>query len=80
MQALLTRGMPWLWIVRVDWIIFGCLWINWRLFIFLFTIRKEGCLPYLTTLLLQNMIVRLQHCTDSSSNRTAPFPVRINAA
>jgi hypothetical protein len=33
--------MPWLWIVRVDWIIFYHLWISWRHFRFSFKIRKR---------------------------------------
>jgi hypothetical protein len=45
-----------------------------------FKIKKEGCLPCLMLHLLHNVVVRRQQCTESSSNRTAPFPVRINVS
>jgi hypothetical protein len=72
--------MLWLWIVRDDWNIFCHFWINWRLFRFIFKTRNWGCLPCLTPLLLQNMALGLQHCIDSSSDRKASSPVRINVA
>jgi hypothetical protein len=51
-----------------------------RLLRFLFKIRKKACLRCLTPPLLQNMVVRLYHCIDSTSNRTATFCVRMNVA